>query len=359
MERFSATVPDRLQQAFDVDRYSHAREEIDQGFRTQERQILASVEYACRERACVLVRSPSGLSVAPVRGGEPLSPEAVSHLQVDEQKRVQADLKFLDDLLDDTMRRLREDERRAQVEIERLERQVADSAVEPLLDELRNAYADQLDVLAYLEEVREDILASVGRFRSSDPAEGDDGGGSLLDIALRKRYCVNLLVDNDELSGAPIVVVDSPSARRVQGTLEYDVHYGVTLTDHTLIKAGALHQANGGYLIVDATALLEDYTVWASLSQALSQELVRVEAPDGQRLVRTLTLDPEPIPLQVKVVLIGLPEAFYTLYDLDEDFGKFFKDQASFHTEVDRTPETERAYGRFILWSGWMKGWRC
>lgn len=348
MERFSNLLPERLQQAFDTDRYASAREELEQQYRVLEREALAQVEVACRERDCVLVRSPSGLYIAPVREGALLSPEAISQLDAAEQDRVQHDLEALDNLLDDAMRHLRDHERRVQADIDHLDREVADYTLNPLLNELRASFSDQEMVLSYLNQVREDILNSVAIFRSGDISKADLEGASLLDIPIQKRYRVNLFVDNSELQGAPVILVERPSAERLLGAVEYDVRYGVTVTDHMLVRAGALHKANGGYLIVDAAALLEDYDAWSGLKQALSQEVVRVEPPDGQRLVRTVTPNPEPIPLRIKVVLVGHPGVLYALYELDDDFGKFFKVQADFHVEVDRTPETERAYVRFI-----------
>jgi hypothetical protein len=348
MERFSAALPDRLQLAFDTDRYATAREDFEQQYRVLERQALASVEAACRERSCVLVRSPAGLYIAAVGDGDLLTPEAVSQLNAVEQERIQHDLDYLDDLLDDEMRHLRDHERRIQADIDKLDREVADFTLTPLLDEVRAAYADQPEVQAYLEEVRQDILGNVALFRLGESAKGDSEGASLLDVPITKRYRANLFVDNSQLKGAPAVVVERPSTQRLFGVVEYDMRYGVSVTDHTLVRSGALHHANGGYLIVDASGLIEDYDAWTGLKLALSQGVVRVESPDGHRLVRTMTPNPEPIPLKVKVILIGLPDVFYALYGMDEDFVKFFKVQADFHTEVDRTPETEQAYGRFI-----------
>jgi lon-related putative ATP-dependent protease len=348
MDKFSTALPDKLQQAFDADRYAEAREKLEQRYRVLERQALAAVEAACRERDCALVRSPSGLYIAPARDGILLSPEAVSQLDPAEKALVEENLDYLDDLLDDALRHLRDHERQVQAKIEELDREVADFALTPLMEELRLVYADQPDVVAYLTSVREDVLAHVDLFRSLDSSRSDAEATSLLDVPINKRYRANLLVDNSRSSGAPVVLVDRPAAGRIFGAVEYDVRYGVTVTDHTLIVAGALHQANGGYLIVDGTVLLEDYAIWAGLKHALAQKLVRIESPDGQRLVRTVTPRPEPIPLQVKVVLVGSPEVFYTLYELDGDFAKHFKVQADFHTEVTRTSETETAYGRFI-----------
>lgn len=348
MDRFSKVLPERLSQAFDTDRYAQAREELEQQYRTLEREALATVEYAAQSRDCALVRAPTGLYIAPVRNGDLLSPEAISQLSPGERAHVQRALDELEDMLDDALRRLRDHERRLQSEIDSLDREVADAALTPLLDELRTSYADQPAVLAYLEELRQDVLEHVSWFQSSDGKPREVEGISLLEVPTSKRYRANLLVDNSSLKGAPVVVVDRPTLDRMFGAVEYDVRYGVSVTDHTLIRAGALHRANGGYLIVDAIALLEHYDVWVGLRQALARSALQIETHDGQRLVRTVTPRPEPIPLDVKVILIGSAEALYVLYGLDPDFGKYFKVQVDFHTEVDRTPETEQAYLRFI-----------
>jgi len=348
MDRFSATVSERLQQAFDADSYAEAREELEQRYRSMEREVLGKVEAVCQERSCALVRSPSGLYIAPVRGGELLSAESVSQLDAEERVSVQHALDVLDDMLDDEMRHLRDYEREVQSEIDKLDREVADFAQTPLLDEVSAAFSDQPDVLTYLQEVREDVLANVSEFRSGDVANSRSESASLLDVPISKRYRVNLFVDSSQLKGAPVVFVERPSLSRVFGAVEYDVRYGVTVTDHTMIRAGALHEANGGYLIINAAALLDNYDVWIGLKYALAERVVRIEPPDGERLVRTVTPSPQPIPLEVKVALVGSPTVFYTLYRLDDDFGKYFKVQVDFHTEVDRGTEAERAYGRFI-----------
>ncbi len=348
MDRFSTVLPERLSQAFDSDRYDQAREELEQQYRTLERESLAAVEYAAQSRDCALVRAPTGLYVAPVRNGELLSPEAISQLNPGERARIQQALDELEDMLDDVLRRLRDHERRLQSDIDNLDREVADAALMPLLDELRASYADQPAVLTYLEELRQDVLEHVSWFQSSDGELREIKGASLLEVPTSKRYRANLLVDNSSLEGAPVVIVDRPTLDRMFGAVEYDVRYGVSVTDHTLIRAGALHQANGGYLIVDAIALLSHYDVWVGLRQALARSALQIETHDEQRLVRTVTPRPEAIPLEVKVVLIGSAEVLYALYSLDPDFGKYFKVQVDFHTEMDRTLETERAYQRFI-----------
>ena len=348
MERFNSGLMDRLLQAFETDQYAEAREKLEQQFRGMQQEELATVDMACRERGFALVRSPSGLYISPVRDGELLTPEAFSQLDAEDRVSVEQNLDVLEDMLGSAMRRLREYERRTQAATERLDREVANFTVSPLIEELSEKYIDQEEVREYLSEVLQDIIENVGTFRS----EGDEGladdSTSLLDIPVHQRYRINLLVDNAHTQGAPVIIEDVPTYDKLFGCIEYDVRRGASVTDYTLIRPGALHRANGGYLILDAEALMDDPYVWTGLKRALFGGLIRIESPDGQQLVRTVTPVPEPIPLHVKVILRGSPHIYHALYAYDEDFAKLFKVLADFDSEMDRTSEAEFTYVQFV-----------
>ena len=349
MERFSNGLAERLTQAFETDEYAAAREQLEQRWRSAQQAELSGVDLACRERGFALLNTPSGIYIAAVQEGEVLSPEAYSQLAPEERARLDQERAELEDMLNGALRRLREHERRTSAAVEQLDQEVADFTVRPLLDELKEKYEDQPEVQVYLDEVREDIVQHVGLFPvGSDREEQSDGGGSLLDVPLQDRYHVNLLVDHRETSGAPMVELETLTYGKLFGRIEYDVRYGTTTTDYTLIRPGALHEANGGYLILDAEALLNDPYAWPGLKRALFHRTLRVESPDGQQLVRTVTPAPEPIPLQVKVILQGDAGIYYLLHDRDNDFAKLFKVQANFRSEMKRTPENELTYAQFI-----------
>ncbi len=348
MERFNSGLVDRLLQAFETDQYAEAREKLEQQFREMQQTELVAVETACRERGFALVRSPSGLYISPLRNGELLSPELYSQLPADERAGLEHDLKLLEDMLGSAMRRWRELERRTQADIERLDREVANFTVSPLIQELRERYIDQAEVQEYLTEVLQDIVENIDIFRSAGEGDAEDDSGSLLDIPLGQRYRVNLLVDNSHGQGAPVIIEDVPTYDKLFGRIEYDVRRGATITDYTLIRPGALHRANGGYLILDAESLMDEPYVWSGLKRALFGGLIRIESPDGQQLVRSVTPIPEPIPLRVKVILRGSPAIYYALYAYDEDFAKLFKVLADFDSEMERTAEAEATYVQFI-----------
>ncbi len=349
MERFNAQLLDRIPRAFDDDAYAEARDRMEQQLRQVQQQELSAVESACDEAGFALVRSPAGLYIAPIRDGMILDSQGFSQLPASERERLTKISDHLDELLDAALRRLREHERDIYEAIEKLDRQVADYTVGPLLEPLIETYADYPAVLAYLDEVRQDIIANVETFRDGEEAEADerDAGASLLEVKPSLRYRVNLVVDNSHTQGAPIVFEDNPTYDNLLGRLEFDVRYGSTVTDYTLIRAGALHRANGGFLVLRAEDVLDVAAAWDGLKRALALRSLRIErAEDGQSPLRIIT--PEPIPLNVKVILIGLPETYYTLVDYDPDFAELFKVRADFGTHMPWTEETEALYVAFV-----------
>lgn len=350
MERFNAELMARLPRAFETDQYAEARDQQEQELRALQQQEITTVDRAAQERGFVLVRSPSGLYIAPARNGTVLTPELFSQLPPEEREQLDAAYSELQDALDTALRRVRELERQIQEAIAKLDREVADFTIRPLLEELRETYKAQPEISEYLEEVRQDIIAHVADIRdgSEEESSADESSGSLLEVPPPLRYRVNLLVDHSHTEGAPVLLEDNPTYENLFGRIEYDVRYGSTVTDYTLIRPGALHRANGGYLILRAETLLEAPFAWAGLKRTLQSEVLRIERPDSQQLVNTVTPEPEPIPLRLKVILIGSPITYYTLYSYDEDFAELFKVRGDFSTEMERTPATELLYAHFI-----------
>jgi lon-related putative ATP-dependent protease len=347
MERFSTGLPERLSQAFETEQYAAVRRPLEQALQMGNQQELSGVAVACQQAGFTLVNSPSGLYVAPVYKGEILTPEILSGLPQEQQIKLEQERQRLDNLLNAALRRIRDAERKTYTAIQELDKEVAEYSIQPTLNELNEKYNDISQITDYLKAVREDIIAHVEVLRNPEAATASDRIPQL-DVPLPYRYRINLIVDNEKVQGAPVVVVDAPTYEKLFGYVEYTVRHGVTVTNHTLIKAGALLEANGGYLILDAASLLETSNMWTGLKRTLYNGEMSVESPDGHGLVRTITPSPESIPLNVKVILHGVPYIYYGLYNMDEDFAKLFKVQASFHSTMDRTVDTEKAYAQFI-----------
>jgi lon-related putative ATP-dependent protease len=244
---------------------------------------------------------------------------------------------------------LRERERGVREGIERLDRDVALHAVGGLIDDLNEHYADVPAVVGYLGQLQDDMVAHVDLFRApaAEPTPAAAGPTVPREQALR-RYRVNVVVSQVP-DGAPVVVEANPTYQNLVGRVEKEVQFGALTTDFTLIRAGALHRANGGYLVLRAEDVLRQPLAWDGLKRALRHREITIEDPSdvlGMAAVRTLR--PEPIPLDVKVVLVGEPQTYFLLHGLDPDFPELFRVRADFDGRMPRTPENEDAFVAFV-----------
>jgi lon-related putative ATP-dependent protease len=226
---------------------------------------------------------------------------------------------------------------------------VATAAVGRHLDDLKE-YAGIPDVARYLDEVRQDIVENVDYFKATEgEEERPQAPGALPREMWLKRYQVNVVVDNCETKGAPVVIELNPTYYNLVGRIEQQAQFGSFTTDFTMIRAGCLHRANGGYLVLEVKSVLSNPFAWDALKRAIKNRLIKTEElGEGVRLISTITLEPEPIPLDVKVILIGDAATYYLLYGLDDDFQKLFKVKADFGTDMERSPEALQSYGQFV-----------
>jgi lon-related putative ATP-dependent protease len=340
MKQLIAELRRNIPRAFEGEAYQTAHQRIERELRDAQSDLMDELDATARERNFTVVQSPSGLTLVPLRDGHPMPPEMIEELSAEEAADYETAYRALHDEMAETLHRLRQQEVRTRQAMQSLDREVVTHAVRPLVTELKERYAEQSEVGEYLAEVEADVVD-----RAEDFRRAPDGPDSIKRPF--KRYRVNLLVDNSRQEGAPVVVEPNPSYQNLIGRIEHDVRRGTPLTDFTMLTAGALHRANGGYLVVRAKDLLGDRQAWHALRQALSQTEIRLEEPDVPSVTVT-TLTPEPIPLDVKVILVGNPKLYYYLYGSDADFRKLFKVKADFSTDMARTPENEHRYALFI-----------
>jgi len=357
MQALVAHLQTDLPRAFETEEYEQARSRIGREFEEARDAEFAKLSEMAEGRGFTLTQTPTGLLMAPVINGQLADAEAVAKLPAKQQQQLEAARRDLEDALGDALRVVRERDKAAKVRLLDLDRQVAGFAVGHRLDDLESKYADYDEVVLYLKEVRRDVVERAQAWKDT----GDAGSGEETTAAQAQaapdgaapsplmRYQVNLLVDNSHCKGAPVIVEPNPTFTNLLGRIEHDVKFGGTTTDFTMLRAGTLHIANGGYLVLRARDLLEDEATYNALKRALSGGTVTIEEPGAQmRLLTTVTLAPEPIPLDVKVILLGSPHLYYTLYSADEDFQKLFKVKADFASDMDRTPENEQSYALFI-----------
>ena len=344
--------------AFESDEYRARRQAIDNELGKRQARRVQEITERARAKGIAIIQTPAGVTFAPVRDDKPISPDEIEALPAEERKRLEDRTQEVTDEVQAAMKAVPRLVREARENVKTLDRQISLLAAGALIDDLLEKYADVPGVVAHLVRVQSDMIDNVKLFTSSSDASAEGGtsphpGGlaGLLskDTPAKRRYGVNLLVDHGSTTGAPVVFEENPTYQNLVGEVEYLAQQGALVTDFGLIRGGALHRANGGYLVLDAHKVLVQPFAWQGLKQALEAGQVRIE-PMGQAysLVRTVTLEPEPVPLDVKVILIGERRVYYWLLEADPDFAELFKVAADFDDRMLRTPENDRLFAQLL-----------
>ncbi len=345
LEELVTCLQREIPKAFEAEEYSEAHSKITQELEVQRDRILQAIQHQAAEQGFTIIRTPDGLMVAPVVDGQPMPIEAYQALPPDRQETLDETRRQLEKNLDDILQDVLELEQAARDEIVALDQRVAASVVDHYVESLRGSYAAEEEALLQLGLMREEIIEHADHFRPADKLPDEDGRQAQGNPF--GRYLVNLIVDNSQLAGAPVIVESNPSYRNLVGQIEYDIQFGAPTTNFTNTKAGSLHKANGGYLVLRAGDLLDQPHAWQALKRALNDQVICIEPPAAENIA-TKTLDPEPIPLDIKIVLMGSPSLYYSLFARDEDFGKLFKVKADFDALMDRSPENEKEFALFV-----------
>ena len=344
--RLQADVP----RAFESEEYHQARARIARELDERQQAEYHTLEDAAAKVNFAVVRTPAWLLLAPLIDGKPAPIEALAALSLEQRQQMETAGIALQDTLGDAVRRVRSYEKQSQEAVAQLDRQVAANLAGHVVDALVQKYqADCPEVVEYLEEVRRDVVDRIADFKPDAQPAPQQAPDPTRSPPPQVRYQVNVLVDHSTTHGAPVLIERNPTFMNLIGRIERDVRFGGTIMDFTMLRAGALHRANGGYLVLRARDVLNDPLGWAGLKRALDSGQVQIDDPGTQfQMFSTRTLEPEPIPLDVKVILLGSPSLYYLLYAIDEDFQKLFKVKADFAPEMDRTRDTEQAYALFI-----------
>ena len=339
-----------LPRAFEDEAHQRAATRLTRALDDRRVADLEQFDQQARARGFVLARSDQGFFVAPLGSkDQPATEEEIAGWTDEQRAALEQAQPEIEDTFNAVLRRIHTIEEDARKQLRELDRQTAATTIEPMLAQLLEKYrADCSEVVDYLEEVRADIVAQVDQFRASDDDQADDDPTPAQPDPLL-RFQVNVLIDHSQTRGAPIVYETNPTFMNLIGRIERDVRLGDNVLDFTMLRAGALHKANGGYLVLQASDVLKDSNTWEAFKRALTAQQINIEDPGSQlQMFSTRTLESEPIPLDVKVVLLGTPWLYYELFHHDEDLARLFKVKADFATEMDRTAEQEHAYALFV-----------
>jgi predicted ATP-dependent protease len=354
MAQLVGDLRDALRTAFDNEEYRTRRQVIEEELKERQEEAVGAVEAEARGRQVALMRSPMGLALAPVREGRVLTPEQFQQLPKAERKSIEATVTGLQQSLREALAKAPAWMKEGRERLRRLNDDTARFATDFLIDQLKAAWADVEAVQDFLEEVRWDVLGHIELFlqvggeaapgQPPQPQPPFDDSHPLV-----RRYRVNLLVDHAGAAAAPVVYEDDPSFDRLVGKVEYRAEMGALVTDVLMIRAGALHRANGGYLLLDARKLISRPMAWETLKRALTSREIRIESPmQTMGFLSTATLEPAPAPLDVKIILLGERPIYYLMAQADPEFSKLFKIAADFDERIPRDPHAVLAHARLV-----------
>lgn len=351
MHNLLAELSEEIPNTFQDEGYERQKGVILQEFQEIRSALMEELDGVAKEKGFILKRTSTGFMSVPLKEGKELSEDDFNYLEKPEKEEMEKSSTEIQLKALEIVRRIRNEEINMKKRFKELDHKTALNAIGYHIDELKDKYEDFAKVLNYLDVLRNDILENLSDFK-------DDEDDKQLPFSWFKiygrdtaatKYNVNLIIDNSEAKGAPVVVEPNPTYYNLIGRVEHENRMGMVSTDFTMIKGGSLHKANGGYLILQARDVLLNLQSWEVLKRVLTTKEVRIETIGEQYALLTIaTLKPEPIPLEIKVVMIGNPLLYHLLHLHDEDFRKLFKIKADFDISMDRSVENMSKMANFI-----------
>ncbi|MDH3902239.1 MAG: AAA family ATPase, partial [Xanthomonadales bacterium] len=353
VESFIEDAQTAIPAAFESEDFQLQNEAIVEEFKEQQEQDFMAIEEAAKEHDINLIQTPNGFAFIPMQDNEVIKPEEFEKLPKEKQDKIHKDIEELTGQMQRVIRTAPKHAREMRQRLRKLEHDVAGLAVTGLIDELRQKYNDIPAVVEHLVDMQADIIDNVGLFLT--PPDGHGLPTQMRELLRSKgsstmrRYAINLLVDHSESEGAPVVFEDKPSFAELIGKIEYETEFGSLVTNFNLIRSGALHRANGGFLVLDAAKVLTFPLAWEGLKRAVKSRQLQVRSiGDDIGLVNTVSLEPQPIPLELKVILIGERLHYYLLDRYDPEFSELFKIAADFEDRIDRNKQNIEYRARML-----------
>ncbi len=338
-----------LPKAFEHESYQQRQSEIQKKYSDQQKNIFKNLEASAAEKNVQINRTKTGYQTVPIVKEKAISPEEYLALPEDTRGKIEENILTVQSEIDATIREINKINQAMNSQIEKLMEEIALFVVKQRIDVLRDAFKECTDILTYLDEVQDDILENVKDFIASSETKASIEGLMFQPPKPSfQRYEVNVLVDQKKLKGAPVIFETNPTYHNVFGQIEKRAYMGTITTDFTMIQAGSLLRANGGYLIMEIESILMNSFVWEALKRALQNKRLFIEDVTSGLGYGTSSLRPEPIPLEVKVILLGSYHLFHLLQNNDSKFNKIFKVRADFDDEVEKNDDTIQKYARFI-----------
>lgn len=350
MERLVSQLAEEIPKVFDSKEYEHQKGEITNTFQERNRELFETLEHRAKDEDFLLQRSVSGLVLVPIRDGHPVSKQEYEELPEEESTALDAKGTALQEQLNEVLRQARDMEKEMREAIVGMEKEVLLFTVGHLFDELEERYLKYGEVIHHFNECQKDILDRIEEFHPQQGPQLSLPGLKIgNDAPTFDRYLINLFMDNSEAQGAPVIHEPNPTYFNLFGRIEHVIQMGNAITNFTMIKPGALHRANGGYLILDCREVLLNPFSYEALKRCIRNHEIKIEDMAEQfRLIATVSLKPEPVPLDCKIILIGTQMLYHLLFQHDHDFRKYFKVKADFDRMMKNTWENVQQYALFV-----------
>ncbi|HUU71129.1 MAG TPA: AAA family ATPase [Burkholderiales bacterium] len=349
MQKLVSELAPAISAGFESDQYRQQVDAIQEELKKKQESALQGLGDEAAKNGIALVRTPHGFTFAPVKDDQPIGPDEFAKLPKQDQARISEKISELSEKLTEVMQEAPRWHRETMTRVNEVSRETLGLAVGHLVAEVKERYADLPAVVTYLDAVLKDLVESGQQLHEQPHQESDPDTQSMTGTISLQRYLVNLFIDNSRLEGAPVIYEDNPTHHYLVGRVDQIAQMGTLVTNFLMVKAGSLHRANGGYLIIDAAKVLTQPYAWEGLKRALRAHQIQIESL-GQvyGLINTLSLEPEPIPIKLKVVLIGERLLYYMLSSYDPDFQELFKVEADFESDIPRNGGNTRLYAQLI-----------
>ena len=354
METFIKDIRRDLKKTFNNDDFEKEKQVIKQEFEEKREKLLQKLNQKTLIQGFQVKSTDNGVYMMPVLDGKPLAEDEFEDLDESVKREFEERSQLVQEQIFQALAEIKVIEREAEKKIDEWQSSVALMTISVHINSIKANYKRNKKVGTYLDNVKKDILKNINIFLQSD----NDQKMPPLPIQQMQRpeqkepwlnYRVNLFVDNSKLEGAPVIMDTNYSYYNIFGGLEYENQYGALKTDYMMIKPGLLHQANGGYIVFQIKDLLTNGVCYEALKKALKIKELTIENPvENKNGIMLVSLKPEPIPLDVKVILIGNSNMYHTLLSLDDDFRKLFKIKVEFEEDAPKTNENINRLANFV-----------
>jgi lon-related putative ATP-dependent protease len=350
MKRLIKSLKIKVPQAFEGEEYEKQKNNIVKSYQEERSCLLEGFSSYAKQNGFAIKKTEQGILTIPLKDDKPIDEAGFLELKPEERKGIEESSFVVQTKLMDVMKQVKEVEKTASDKLEDLEARIALATVEQPIIELKERYSHHKNVVDYLECVQKDIILNIESFRESNK-EVDESIPFPEKIMLKdftNKYQVNLIVDHRDTVGAPVIFESNPKYHNLIGKIEYESNLGVVTTDFSKIKAGSLHAANGGYIIINMADLMHNPESWEGIKRAIKTNSITIENIHSAAGIVSGGIKPQPIPLNIKVVLIGNGQLYHMLYNYDEDFRKLFKIKADFDMDMSSAEDNIIKYAQFI-----------